>query len=128
MLSSNQPYQRVDEGVGSGLIAGGLIGGAAAGAAHKWGSQGLQSMGQNAMDRRAFANTMVDGMKDVGNSKTFDKYAKQIDSADQKLNAYKKLDKMHTKGFAGGWKGKAAAYGGSVLAGGLIGAGIDSAN
>lgn len=121
MLASNQPYQRVDDGVGAGFVGGALAGGAAAGAAHKWGAKGLSAL-SNVNNNTALTRSMgTDG--EYGSK--YNKIARQHEAAG---NGIQKASSLHKKGFAGGWKGKAAAYGGSVLAGGLLGAGLDAAN
>jgi hypothetical protein len=127
MLSSNQPYSRVDDGVGSGFVGGALMGGAVAGAAHRWGQKGIQGMASRAMDKRDYANSRMDRIPgDVGDSKSLNKHARSVDRADRTVSAAKSMSSLHNKGFGGGLKGKALAYGGSVIAGGLLGMGADA--
>ena len=121
MLSSNQPYGRVDDGIGAGFVGGAVVGGAAAGAAHMWGKQGLNKI-KGLNDNMALAR-VVD-IPAAENAKV-DKIASQHEKAGKAIAG---AEKWRGKAFGGGWKGKAAAYGGSVLAAGLLGAGADYLN
>lgn len=56
-LSSNQPYQRVDDGIGAGLISGALVGGGAVYGVKK----GLQAGMTNAMNKGMNAFDATDG-------------------------------------------------------------------
>lgn len=112
MLASNQPYGRVTEedGLLNGFLAGGAMGAAGTGAAH----YGVNRLGASDEDRNA-------------------RYSKQ--GASQKISSGKarravepmreSVQAMKSKA-PSGWKGKAAAYGGSVLLGGIMGATMDS--
>lgn len=108
MLASNQPYGRVTEedGLLNGFLAGGAMGAVGAG--------GLKRLGASDEDRNA-------------------RYSKQ--GASQKISSgkvRKAIEPMRESAQAmkskvpGGWKGKAATYGGSVLLGGIMGATMDS--
>lgn len=122
MLASNQPYKRVDDGIGAGFIGGALAGGAAAGAAHLWGDRGIKGL-QSLSGKAGMAGART--AADRNNQGISESISKATIKTHDGLG---KAAGMRKKAFAGGWKGKAAAYGGSVLAGGLLGAGIDAAN
>lgn len=134
MLNSNQPYQRVDDGIGAGLVGGAVAGGAVAGATQMWGKQAIESgigasqsrysniRSQNAVDqalpnlspeRREASQNRADkaGNRHIGVVKGG---SKAIDGIDNR--------------FSKGWRGRGATYAGSVLAGGALGAGIDALN
>ncbi|MEB2276924.1 hypothetical protein LAV82_23170 [Bacillus sp. ILBB4] len=126
MLSSNQPYHRVDDGIGAGVVAGSVIGGAAAGASHMWGGNLIN--GYRDKSSAAFANAKRDFNGAENKEAAMKDYQKANDKHTKQQTRAKNLSSAHSKGFSGGWKGKAAAYGGSVLAGGILGGFIDGAN
>lgn len=121
MLASNQPYQRVDDGVGAGFIGGALAGGAAAGAAHLWGDKGIKGL-QSLSGKAGMAGAMT--AADRNNHGISESISKATVKTHDGLG---KTEGMRKKAFGGGWK-TAGVYAGSVLAGGLLGAGIDASN
>lgn len=134
MMNSNQPFQRVDDGIGAGLVGGAVVGGAMAGAAHKWGQQGLEA-GMNASQSRYSkaknTNATNQSLPNLSEDRRAASTNKLRKAGDQHISAVSKgtaaqgaLDKR----FAKGWKGRGATYAGSVLAGGIIGATADSLN
>lgn len=132
MLASNQPYQRVDDGVGAGFIGGAVAGGAMAGSAHMWGAKGLsglRSLNDGALNKAERAVTNIGPRAGIGDMA---KAASGLQKAQERHGKIGKVldgsEKLHGKAFGGGWKGKALAYGGSVLAGGILGAGMDAMN
>ncbi|CUB50613.1 hypothetical protein BN2127_JRS10_00124 [Bacillus subtilis] len=131
-LASNQPYQRVDDGIGAGFVAGGVVGAAAAGTAHKWGKQGIDAFSQRSSLKTA--NSLANMLGAKKNLKSGRAAAETITNAHKaqeskharNMKVASKAEGLHNKAFGGGWKGKAIAYGGSVLAGGILGAGVDA--
>lgn len=129
MLSSNQPYQRVDDGIGAGLIAGSVIGGAAAGATQMWGKEGInkiRGLSDGALNKAQKAVSNIGPQAGIGDMTKAANNFNTVKTRHEKMGSVLDgAEKWRGKGFSGGWKGKSIAYGGSVLAGGLIGAAID---
>ncbi len=98
MMYSNQPYQRVDDGIGSGLVGGAVVGAAALGGFHAAGRQMAKTVASNPLT----------GVRGKG-------LASSIAEQHGKFK--------HMSG-----KRKALAYGGSVLAGSLLGGVTDALN
>jgi hypothetical protein len=98
MMASNQPFRRVDDGIGSGLVGGAVVGGAMAGGFRAGGGLLASKIASNRITGTSGARAGLKTMK-----------------AHNKLKGY-------------GWKGKTMAYGGSILAAGLMGAGLDAMN
>jgi hypothetical protein len=130
MMASNQPFGRVDDGIGAGLISGAVVGGAFAGGLHtnfarKSLKSGARSIKNNYRDK-------IFDLQDKAGMLPTEAQEKKLTSLKSKHKLASKLpggiDNLHNKAYGGGWKGKAVAYGGSVLAAGLIGAGLDSMN
>lgn len=128
MMQSNQPYQRVDDGIGAGLIGGAVVGGALAGGAY-FGLPHLRGRGKTVM-----SSSLKGGNVNIDPSvlKTLNAEQKAqmgIDESftERKLRGNKIGKKMHGKMFGSGRR--AAVTGGiSLLGGGIIGAGIDGMN
>jgi hypothetical protein len=62
MLASNQPYQRVDDGIGAGVVGGAVIGGAAVYGARKGIQAGMthsMNKGMNAFDSEASRSSAI---------------------------------------------------------------------
>jgi hypothetical protein len=125
MLASNQPFQRVDDGIGAGLISGAVVGAAA--------TYGM-NRGMNYLANRRFrGNPNADAYDNMANSiKHQQSRAKwkarhaSLFGGDQKLfhsNIHPVIDKV------GGMSRRAAITAGlGVLAGSIIGASIDAMN
>lgn len=126
MLQSNQPYQRVDDGVGAGFVAGSVVGAAAGGAAHRWGYQGISALKNLNSDIGSGRHDRISAFYSGEKQKSMlDKVDRTEIRNEAALN---KVDKLHAKTMRGGLKGMAAGYAGSILAGGVIGAGVDALN
>jgi hypothetical protein len=125
MLASNQPYQRVDDGIGAGFITGGIMGGAAAGATHLWGKKGIDAFRNSANGKLAESQKAMDAVNGSTSLKDMKAAASSHQAVSSKhANAMKhagRADRIHAKSFGGSGKRKAAAYAGSVLAGGILG-------
>lgn len=134
MLQSNQPYQRVDDGIGAGLIAGGLIGGAGAYAGNAIAStKGMKNIYGSVAGAANSHKTRVESGQ-YGTNNGFK------DSFKTTMNAGNALSNESIEALGDGKAGKAAKFmygsgkrrmaaaGGSILAGSVLGAGIDSAN
>jgi hypothetical protein len=134
MLQSNQPFQRVDDGIGSGLVGGAVVGGAIhGGVGGLIGFKGSKAMGglekvgeQHARAMERFTNTM-------GNpsfKKAFAVSSRAQEHVSRKM--INSMDKGVLKNIAkhgyGSNKRRMISSGASVLGGALLGAGIDAAN
>lgn len=134
MMQSNQPYGRVDDGIGAGLVSGAVIGGAMAGATHRWGGRAIEGMKESARNSmRNSQNNMDSTMRREGVSSSDSigaqrQHSKNVNKKQKVMKGLKGAEDLRGKGFGGGWKGKAVAYGGSVLAGSLLGAAGDAMN
>jgi hypothetical protein len=125
MLQSNQPYQRVDDGVGAGLIGGAVVGAAGYGAT----AYGLPKMKQTSPSLR---------MNNAGGSVNIDPNVLKGLSNDQRKkmgvnSEFKKSSKPSrasqvNKTLFGSGKRKAITAGASIIGSSIIGASIDGAN
>lgn len=88
MLASNQPYRRVDDGIGAGLVGGAVMGGALSAGAIYGGTKGIDQLSK--LDASMF-------------KKASDKFS-GLDSPTEKQSA--KMDKKRNRA-----AGRAAAYG-----------------
>ncbi|UYX56237.1 hypothetical protein M3Y14_33845 (plasmid) [Bacillus thuringiensis] len=126
-LASNQPYQRVDNGITGGAIMGASIGAKAAGSAHLWGQKGIDAFRRSSATKTANSySNMMNGASSnpqVANALK-EGHAAQVSKHATNMKGAFHAEKLHNKAFGGGWKSKAVAYGGSVLAGGILGAGV----
>lgn len=126
-LASNEPYGRVDEGVGSGLVGGAIIGGALGTGSIYGGSSALDRISQFDANR---TNKSKEKFEQI-NSPT----ESQVNKAERRLNhaSGRQAGYAMAKDYAdklGGMGGKsklATAAGVSVL-GGLLGATVDGLN
>jgi hypothetical protein len=133
MLQSNQPYQRVDGGIGAGLISGGLVGAAAIGGYHWQGARLNNFLQSKAAMARSYEKLAKD---DIAETK---RYAGSTAVSDAQRNLASHMEKVagrwgkmadrtswaHGKMFGGGKWGKAISYGAGILGGALIGGAID---
>lgn len=121
MLASNQPYQRVDDGIGAGVITGGVIGGAMAATA------GVQK------------NLAVAGLRKQRNGlkdKHFDMSAQGASPYDLNKVSHKITNNAKAVGYIkdayktthGSGMRKAGAIASSVIAGGILGGIGDAIN
>lgn len=133
-LSSNQPYQQVDDGIADGFIKGSIVGGAAAGATHMFGAQGLNAMQDGMQSHLQRAENRLDAVQERSgvDSRSARRLESEYEDTLRRTNRVSSgvtgLQSAHARGFGGGWKGRAASYGGSILAGGLLGAGSNYLN
>jgi hypothetical protein len=130
MLSSNQPYQRVSqENNGGGFIGGAVLGGGAAGLTHlstsNKGRKFTGGVARGIQDRTAGAmvamNFHSEGKGKPISDKTFNRQEKIMTGIDKGITKSGALAGKTNKFAFGGKKRMAAAYAGSVLAGGLLG-------
>lgn len=133
-LASNQPYQKVDDGIGAGLLGGAVVGGALAGSAHRWGDKGidgLRSMTKNRLQlsedqmRGTMSREGVTSSESIGAQKS---HYKNVNRGTSVMKGLHGVEGLRNKGFGGSKWGKAAAYGGSILAGGILGGVGDAIN
>lgn len=129
MLTSNQPYQRVDDGIGAGLISGAVIGGATAGAFHSdMGRRVVKGTARNIKD--VYKNKYT-SLSDQAGMLPTDKQQKKLEKLDRRIataaSATQGVNKVHQKAFGSG-KRKAVSYAGSVLAGATLGGLTDGLN
>lgn len=133
-LASNQPYQKVDDGIGAGLIGGAVVGASLTGAAHRWGQQGIEGLRSSTKEYLQISQDGMNGTmarEGVSSAESLDAQRHHYKNVKQGTSVMKGLhgaDSLHNKAFSGGWKGKAAAYGGSILAGGILGGVGDAIN
>lgn len=129
-LASNQPYGRVDDGIGAGFIGGAIAGGSIAGAFHSDMGRRTAKMGMRGI-KNSYKGNLMDLQNEVGmlpsekQQKKIDKLSKRVE---QSAKATQGIDKIHSKAFKGGGWRTAGVYGGSVLAGSLFGMGVDALN
>jgi hypothetical protein len=112
-LNSNQPYGRVDNGIGTGLMGGAIIGAAATAGAQFGGAMAVSKM-------RDYKATLRDRAAFTGSDLDRNRY-ENLTKATHKVNGYRKA------AFGSGWR-KAVSYGVGALAGAAIGGAIDANN
>ncbi len=106
MMQSNNPYKRVDDGIGAGLVSGAVIGGAAAAGFHRQGG--------------AIANRMATTPIRMGQTAgTGSRMGPRMVQAGQRMGGF------HAKNFGGSGRRKALAYGAAALGGAILGGSID---
>lgn len=125
MLASNQPYQRVDDGVGAGLVGGAVVGGALSAGAIYGGSSAIRKLAMTDLSRTSKRATKV---MDNPTEKNVSKMKKFVDRAGTRQDMYEGASKYTNKLGQMSGKRKAMAIGGSVIASSLLGAGIDNLN
>jgi hypothetical protein len=130
MLQSNEPYFRVDNSIGNGIIYGTLAGAAGMGI-----TQGIMNAAAKREYNRARDAFVESRLKPrlalpappgsiSGTSTTALVPVHQPETPKVELGpAQRRYAKMFR-----GWKGKGLAYGGAMLAGGLLGAAVDVMN
>lgn len=123
-LNSNEPYQRVDDGIGNGLIAGGIIGAAAYGGAYV----GLPRMKQTepvlSMKNNAGSINIDPSLL---KKMTDEQKAKMgIDDSFKESTRPSQAARLHKTIFGSGIKRAAIAGGVSVLGGAILGGTIDA--
>lgn len=94
-MYSNQPYQKVDDGIGSGFIGGAVVGAAAVGGFHAGGRQLASAVASNPVTKNKL------------------------------MGAGTSIAENHMKFKNMSGKRKALTYGGSILAGSLLGSAFD---
>jgi outer membrane lipoprotein SlyB len=138
MMQSNQPYHRVDDGIGAGLIGGAAIGGAVSGSIGiTHGVRALRNAGGGSLSRglenyKQTRDDMADEYKNMAGDKA---------SASGLKKTLKNLPNDYAKSYTpeghvgkfsnmthGSTKRAMISTGASLLGGALIGAGIDNAN
>jgi len=113
MMQTNNPYNRVDDGIGAGVVGGAVIGGAAM-AGFQYGAGRLSSSITNRPIR-------------MGGGGSFGTKAKGY-AGSQVRRAAARTGAMHNKFMAGSGKRKALTYGAAALGGALLGGIADSVN
>jgi hypothetical protein len=152
MLASNQPYQRVDDGIGAGLVSGAILGGGAVAGA-RYGMKPLADMiGKNAntnlqkgfadqarqMSKMDSTNEEIDkAYKDYTKGKEGSRKAAIRSGMNSTYNTMfkntkplfeTKSENKFIKGAAGINRRTAITSGLGVLAGGILGGSIDAMN
>lgn len=125
MLSSNQPYHRVDDGVGAGLVGGAVVGGALSAGTIYGGSAAIRKVAMTDLNR---ASQRAVKVMDAPTEKNIAKMEKFVDRARTRQDMYTGASKFTSKLGQMSGKRKAMAIGGSVIASSLLGAGIDHLN
>lgn len=115
-MQSNNPYRRVDDGIGSGLVGGAVIGAGVAG--------GFQ-MGGRALSGALSGRGPIRLPQNAGNYSMRSMAAGQARRYAGKAGAT--LQGLHTSAFGGSGKRKAAAYGLAAAGGAVLGGLIDGA-
>lgn len=123
MMQSNQPYGRVDDGIGAGLVGGAVIGGATT-AAYQFGGKSVANFTASTADKLSASMAQKQLPFSQGNipGKVSQSFANLANTGKDLSNA------LHTKSFVGSGKKKAVTYGASVLAGSLLGGIGDAMN
>jgi len=112
-LNSNEPYSRVDNGIGAGLMGGAAMGAAVVAGAQFGGAYAVSKMRDykgRLRDQASFTGSDLDRWK-------YENWTK----------ATGKINKFRKKAFGPGWK-KVVSYGIGVAAGAAIGGAIDANN
>lgn len=130
MLQSNKPYQRVDDGIGAGLVTGGLIGGAASAGAVTIAGRTAGKRLSNPQ-KELMINSYMGYMDDATGKRDLMKRAitGYNDIADDVIGSLGDSRKgKAAKMMFGTGKRRAITAGASIIGSALIGAGIDKAN
>lgn len=131
MLQSNEPYFRVDNGIGNGIMYGVLAGAAGMGI-----TQGIMSAAARREYNRARDAFVESRLKPkllalpepIGSVEgTPARALVPVHNLEPPKVELGPAQRRYARMFRG-WKGKGLAYGGAILAGGLLGAAIDAAN
>jgi hypothetical protein len=131
MMYANQPYQRVDDGVGSGFVGGALLGGGLAAGAHFGTASAISGLKKPLRNAAASAASSIASSYEAGVAPSAMQEARSTianDRFDRATRAGTAVKGYHKKIFGGGWKGKALAYGGAALGMGVLGMGADALN
>ncbi|GAK42026.1 hypothetical protein TCA2_4518 [Paenibacillus sp. TCA20] len=122
MMQSNNPYNRVDEGIGSGLVAGAVVGGASMAGLQFGGTQaarGLRNMANPVLSRNAAARAIDGGIPKMATAQGV-----AASGAKHLGNGIRGARKM---AFGGG-RNKLLSYGVGALGGAAIGGIADGMN
>ncbi|MGV7000194.1 hypothetical protein ACWA2C_16025 [Priestia megaterium] len=115
-------------------MTGMALGAAGAGAAHKYGQSVIDATRSSSALKTAKSQREMNAVgREFGTdshqyNSVKDAHSSQVNKHNNNMKRAFKADNMHNKAFGGGFKGKALAYGGSVLAGGILGGVADALN
>ncbi|WP_090646057.1 hypothetical protein [Paenibacillus sp. UNC496MF] len=137
MMASNQPYHKVDDGIGGGFVGGAMLGSAVVAGAQYGGAAMVGSLQGKAIGAaRQLRNAQADVRYQTaahGPNAVSDKMETRRNLYSDRFNRYagdaKKWGGRYNKAFGafgGGWKGKAVAYGAGALGMGILGAAADA--
>ncbi|WDI05148.1 hypothetical protein PUW25_25405 (plasmid) [Paenibacillus urinalis] len=130
MMQSNNPYNRVDDGIGSGLVGGAIVGGTLAAGAQFGTKAALRGMKKPVREftRRAHDDIRYSNASGVPVTDGQRARATVGDAAMRKASSFSQSVKgYHGKAFGSG-KSKALTYGAAALGGSLIGGIADGMN
>lgn len=125
-MSSNEPYSRVDDGIGSGLVSGSLMAGAATYGAHAYTKSKYKNSVQTTRKMRDYTSRMAE--RKLPDNLVKQAFDEDWSAKEQKsVNNLNKNRKNYRTPFGSG-KRRAISYGLTGLLGAGLGAGIDAAN